>query len=87
MEALGGQKAEWFYSKVYIWYCGLHRPVLCYRKCLPEYLVDQHAGEDADEDADDGEAKHRPEAGVDRPVDHLAVRCCRKNEPDVSDLY
>ena len=73
MEALGGQKAEWFYSKVYIWYCGLHRPVLCYRKCLPEYLVDQHAGEDADEDPDDGETEHGPEAGVDGAVDHLAV--------------
>ena len=39
----------------------------------PEYLVDQHAGEDAHEDPDDGEAEHGPEAGVDRPVDHLAV--------------
>ena len=39
----------------------------------PEYLVDQHAGEDADEDPDHGEAEHGPEAGVDGPVDHLAV--------------
>ena len=39
----------------------------------PEYLVDQHAGEDADEDPDHGEAEHGPEAGVDGAVDHLAV--------------
>ena len=39
----------------------------------PEYLVDQHAGEDADEDPNDGEAEHGPETGVDGPVDHLAV--------------
>ena len=52
----------------------------------PEYLVDQHAGEDADEDPDDGEAEHGSEAGVDRPVDHLAVRCRRKHKPEMSDL-
>ena len=49
-------------------------------------MVDQHAGEDADEDPDDGEAEHGPEAGVDGPVDHLTVggggedisQCCWK---------
>ena len=44
--------------------------VQCY---LPQYLVDQHAGEDADEDPDDGEAEHGPEAGVDSAVDYLAA--------------
>ena len=39
----------------------------------PEYLVDEHAGEDADEDPDDGEAEHGPEAGVDSAVDYLAA--------------
>ena len=39
----------------------------------PEYLVDQHAGEDADEDPDDGETEHGPEAGVDGAMDHLTV--------------
>ena len=39
----------------------------------PQYLVDQHAGEDAHEDPDDGESEHCAEAGVDCPVDDLAV--------------
>ena len=42
-------------------------------------MVDQHAGEDADEDPDDGEAEHGPEAGVDGAVDHLAVGGCGKD--------
>ena len=45
----------------------------------PEYLVDQHAGEDADEDADDGEPEHSAEAGVDGPVDDLAVGGCSEH--------
>ena len=49
-------------------------------------LVYEHAGEDGDEDADDREAKHGSEAGVDRPVDHLAVRGRRKHKPEMSDL-
>ena len=40
----------------------------------PEDLVDEHAGEDADEYPDHGEAEHCAEAGVDRAVDHLAAR-------------
>ena len=39
----------------------------------PQYLVDQHAGEDAHEDPDHGESEHGAEAGVDCPVDDLAV--------------
>ena len=44
--------------------------VKCY---LPQYLVDQHAGEDTDEDPNHGETEHGAEAGVDGPVDHLTV--------------
>ena len=40
----------------------------------PEDLVDEHAGEDAHEDPDHGEAEHGAEAGVDGAVDHLAAR-------------
>ena len=47
----------------------------------PEYLIDEHAGEDADEDPDDGEAKHGPEAGVDCAVDYLAAGRSRKHVP------
>ena len=47
----------------------------------PEYLVDQHAGEDADENPNDGETEHGPETGVDRAVDHLAVRGSREHVP------
>ena len=36
-------------------------------------LVDEHAGEDADEDANNRQAKHGPEAGVYGAVDDLAV--------------
>ena len=51
----------------------------CYSNNLPQYLVDEHAGEDADEDADDGEPEHSPEAGVDGPVDDLAVGGCSEH--------
>ena len=44
--------------------------VKCY---LPQYLVDEHAGEDADKDPDDGESEHGAETRVDGAVDHLAV--------------
>ena len=39
----------------------------------PQYLVDEHTGEDADQDPDHGEPEHGSEARVDRTVDNLAV--------------
>jgi len=44
-------------------------------------LVDKHAGEDGDKDADNGETEHCAKTRVDRPVDHLAVRCGREHKP------
>ena len=32
-----------------------------FNRALPQYLIDEHAGEDGDEDADHGEAKHSPD--------------------------
>jgi len=46
---------------------------------MAEYLVDQHAGENADENTNDGQTKHGPQTRVYRPVDHLAVGRCSKH--------
>ena len=50
----------------------------------PEDLVDEHAGEDAHKDPDDGEAEHGAEAGVDGAVDHLAARGRSEHVPQSS---
>ena len=38
---------------------------------MAEQLVDQHTGEDADEDADDAQAEDSTQTGVQRAVHHL----------------
>ncbi len=47
----------------------------------PEQLVDEHSGEERDEDADDGQAEQGAQTGVQSPVHHLAVRRVGENVP------
>ena len=49
------------------------------------HLVDEHTGEYADKDPNDGETKHRTKARVDRSVDHLAVGGGSEHKPDDDD--
>lgn len=57
--------------------CG-RRNVFIY---LPEQLVDEHAREDADENADHGETEEGAQTRVERSVDDLAVWSVVEHEP------
>jgi hypothetical protein len=48
---------------------------------LPEQLVDEHAREDADEDADHGETEEGAQTRVEGSVDDLAVWRVVEHEP------
>lgn len=50
--------------------------ILLLKKCIiiiPQQLVDEHSGEQRDENPDDREAEQGPKTGVESSVDHLAV--------------
>jgi hypothetical protein len=55
--------------------------VKCICIYLPEQLVDEHAREDADEDADHGETEEGAQTRVERSVDDLAVWRVVEHEP------
>jgi len=44
-------------------------------------LVDEHAGEDADEDPDDRKSEESSKARIEDAVDHVAVGGSGKHEP------
>ena len=50
-----------------------HQHCQCQQHHHLDHLVDKHAGEDGDKDADNRETEHCAKTRVDRPVDHLAV--------------
>ena len=58
-----------------------HQHHQCQQHHHLDHLVDKHAGEDGDKDADNGETEHCAKTRVDRPVDHLTVRCGCEHKP------